>query len=188
MGSRPGAWQEPKALRSSYEPRCKTFQRAKSGDEHGFTHRKNCRTPVLATDKQLRSESHLTASDVVALAELFFETLGYARPTLRADGLGRLESAIYRAQTTAYYGGADLVLQAAALCHGILTNDAFVDGNKRAAWIATVTFLSDNGRDLPDNSAVALADRILMLYDQEDHSKIVEQLAEWLRAHLTHFK
>jgi death-on-curing protein len=127
---------------------------------------------------------HLTASDMVALAELFFQTLGYARPILRADGLGLLESAIYRARTMAYYGGADVVLQAAALCHGIVTNHAFVDGNKRAAWIATVTFLSTNGHDLPDDSDVAFADHILALYEQEDHSKIVEQLADWLRAHL----
>jgi len=44
-----------------------------------------------------------------------------------------LDSAVHRAQTAAYYGGADLFLQAAALANGIALNHPFIDGNKRSA-------------------------------------------------------
>jgi prophage maintenance system killer protein len=81
----------------------------------------------------------------------------------------------------AFYGQADLALQASALCYGIFASHAFVDGNKRAAWFVCVTFLLSNGRDLPGPETLALTNYLLELYEQEDHSNIVEQIAAWLR-------
>ncbi len=126
----------------------------------------------------------LAASDVVALADLFFDEHGYARPILRGGGLGLLDAAVHRAEALAYYEGADLIAQAAVICHGIVTNHAFVDGNKRAAWIASVTFLELNGYALPDGHDEAFADLIIALYEQEDHSGVLDQITDWLRTHV----
>lgn len=59
---------------------------------------------------------------------------------LRDQGL--LESALFRPQT-GYYDS--LVAMAAALCDSLLTNHAFVDGNKRMAFFLTDIFLRMNG-------------------------------------------
>ena len=58
---------------------------------------------------------------------------------------GALESALDRARNKWEYGGADLALLAAAHAYGIARNDPFVDGNKRAAFVAMMLFLRKNG-------------------------------------------
>jgi death-on-curing protein len=127
---------------------------------------------------------YVTASDVLALTEWFFEQLGYAPAVLRGNGLALLESAVHRAQTAAYYGGAELVLQAAALANGVALNHPFVDGNKRAAWIACVTFLALNGHPLPDNAFEPLADQLIAQHEVSDRSQADGLLADWLRVRL----
>ncbi|MDQ6672108.1 MAG: Fic family protein [Chloroflexota bacterium] len=127
---------------------------------------------------------YLTASDVLALTDWFFEQLGYAPPVLRTNGLALLESAVHRAQTAAYYGGAELVLQAAALANGVALNHPVVDGNKRGAWIACVTFLALNGHPLPDNALEPLADQLITQHEVSDRCQADGLLADWLRARL----
>jgi death-on-curing protein len=61
-------------------------------------------------------------------------------PGLRDAGL--LEAALFRPQT-GYY--ADVFEEAGALWESLSQNHAFVDGNKRVALAATVTFLIVNG-------------------------------------------
>lgn len=56
--------------------------------------------------------------------------------------MGRLEAAIFRPQT-GYYD--DLIAEAAALMESLANNHAFVDGNKRASFVVTDTFLRLNG-------------------------------------------
>jgi death on curing protein len=56
-----------------------------------------------------------------------------------------LEGALGRPSTYAHYQKADLALQAAVLAHGIAETQPFVDGNKREALIALITFLELNG-------------------------------------------
>ena len=56
-----------------------------------------------------------------------------------------LESAIMRPQMASHYKDADIVEQAALLVDGISMSQAFLDGNKRTALIACVTFLDING-------------------------------------------
>lgn len=68
--------------------------------------------------------------------------------------------------------------KAAALLHGIASTQAFIDGNKRTAWVTAEAFLNLNGEDLgmvPDVQAeafvLAVAQNLLEL----------ERVAEWFR-------
>jgi death on curing protein len=56
-----------------------------------------------------------------------------------------LEGALARPEAYAHYENADLALQAAALAHGIAETQPFIDGNKRLALVALLTFLEING-------------------------------------------
>ena len=58
---------------------------------------------------------------------------------------GELEAATVRCQNVAYYEGADLVRQAVVLAVAISQRQAFLDGNKRAAFAAFDVFLRTNG-------------------------------------------
>jgi death-on-curing protein len=127
---------------------------------------------------------YLTASDIVALTGWFFERLGYAPPILRGNGEALLESAVYRAQTAAYYKSADLMLQAACLANGIMQNHPFLDGNKRSAWAACVALLWFNGHPLPDDALEPLAEQLIVQHESTDRSQTDVVLADWLRARL----
>ncbi len=56
-----------------------------------------------------------------------------------------LEGALGRPQSYAHYEHADLALQAAVLAHGIAETQPVIDGNKRLALVAMLTFLELNG-------------------------------------------
>ena len=90
---------------------------------------------------------YLTLGEVLRLHRLLVEVSG-GTPGVR--DLGALESAL--AQPRATFGGQDLhssVLQkAAALAFSVITNHAFVDGNKRIAHAAMEVFLQLNGYEL----------------------------------------
>ncbi|MGW2706420.1 type II toxin-antitoxin system death-on-curing family toxin [Streptomyces sp. NPDC001340] len=90
---------------------------------------------------------HLTVADVTAIAEIAF---GGRPPEAREPGL--LASAVHRPRARMFGTAAyeDLHEQAAALLHALAANHPLVDGNKRTAWLATVTFLARNGVDLAD--------------------------------------
>lgn len=53
-----------------------------------------------------------------------------------------------RPRTHAHYQSADIASQAAALAHGIAETQPFIEGNKRTALAALVTFLAVNGYEL----------------------------------------
>lgn len=66
---------------------------------------------------------------------------------------GLLSSAAARPQTNVFGQEAypDLASKAAALLHSLCANHALIDGNKRLAWTATVTFVVLNtGTAVPD--------------------------------------
>jgi len=69
--------------------------------------------------------------------------------------------------------------QASVLMHGICQAHAFLDGNKRTAWIASLTFLEQNGIVLPLLSPVEMSD-----YMVEVATKVHTELdtAFWLAA------
>lgn len=118
---------------------------------------------------------YLDADDVVALyADIFNCTVDEAGDQLRSRS--GLEGAVARPRTHAAYGAADVALQAAVLAHGIAESQVFVDGNKRTALIALLTFLDINGWML-DADDVALASWILDLSE----GLTAEDLAQRLR-------
>ena len=63
-------------------------------------------------------------------------------PLLHAD---KLEAAVTRPRFVAHYEDADLVRQAAVLAVAISQSQAFLEGNKRAAFAAADVFLRING-------------------------------------------
>lgn len=79
-------------------------------------------------------------------------------PGLRDEGL--VESALGSAQNAFFYGGGDLFDVAAAYAFHIAQAQAFLDGNKRTAIGAALTFLEYNGiRSRVDNGTLYHHDR-----------------------------
>jgi death on curing protein len=87
--------------------------------------------------------TYLSVLDVHALHDEIMERTGFAPAPLRDEGL--LKSALMRPQMAAHYEQADLIKQAALLAIGISQAQAFLDGNKRAAFAACRAFLWLNG-------------------------------------------
>ncbi len=87
---------------------------------------------------------YLTLDDALELyAAIVKGTTEGAAAVLRASST--LEGALARPASYAHYQGADLSLQAAVLAHGIAEGQPFLDGNKRLALVAMLTFLEANG-------------------------------------------
>ncbi len=70
-------------------------------------------------------------------------TLHGGSPGIRDAGL--LASALARPRNLYEYGDADIFDLAAAYTAGIVKNHPFVDGNKRAGFLAGIAFLEING-------------------------------------------
>lgn len=99
---------------------------------------------------------------------------------IRDEGLP--ESALTRPQHKWHYEpGTDLATLAAAYAFGIAKNHPFIDGNKRAALVAAYTFLAINDLELeaPEPEAVNA------ILSTADGSLSEEDLASWIRSHLT---
>ena len=91
-----------------------------------------------------------------------------------------LESALARPRQKWHYAQqVDLALLAAAYGYGLVTNHPYRDGNKRIGFVAIVTFLGINGRDLDATDAEVVSE-ILALADGHVSE---EELAEWIRQH-----
>jgi death-on-curing protein len=91
-----------------------------------------------------------------------------------------LEGALARPAHYAHYQQADLALQAAILAHGIAETQPFVDGNKRTALVAMLTFLEINGYRVRASDR-ELADWIISF----SRGTSPETLAETLRDRLS---
>jgi death-on-curing protein len=61
--------------------------------------------------------------------------------------LSLLESAVMRPRQADQYGVKDMPELASKLAFGLVKNHVFVDGNKRTALVASITFLRLNGYD-----------------------------------------
>ncbi|BAU83595.1 fic family toxin-antitoxin system, toxin component [Streptomyces laurentii] len=101
----------------------------------------------------------LTVAEVTDIARIAFT--GEGDPELRAPGL--LESAVHRPRARMFGESAytDPYERAAVLLHALAANHPFVDGNKRAAWLAAATFLAVNGIDLGDVDLDAAYDLVV---------------------------
>nr|WP_256415671.1 type II toxin-antitoxin system death-on-curing family toxin [Frigoribacterium sp. CFBP 13712] len=74
--------------------------------------------------------------------------------------------------------------QAAALLHGLIQAHAFLDGNKRAAWISTVAFLNLNGFEVVNLKQRPMADYVEAIAKGEHELKAT---AVWLYRHAQAF-
>jgi death on curing protein len=97
---------------------------------------------------------------------------------MRDEGL--LDSALARAQNLAAYGEPDVAALAAAYGSGISQNHPFVDGNKRAAFLAAGLFLALNGHRLVVTQAEATVAVLALAAGELDET----EFAAWLREHL----
>ena len=98
--------------------------------------------------------------------------------TLGLRDSGLLDSALARpSQKHAYEPESDLATLAAAYGFGLAKNHAFIDGNKRVAFVAMYVFLGLNGYDLdaPEPEVVTVMESVAASTMDE------AALADWLR-------
>ena len=91
------------------------------------------------------------------------------------------ESALARPKNLAAYGKPDAAALAAAYAFGIARNHAFVDGNKRTAWVLARLFLARNGSTLTFDRQEAIA--TVLALAAGDMSEV--ELADWFRNRIT---
>jgi len=96
-------------------------------------------------------------------------------PGMRDEGL--LESALARPLNLAAYGKPDVCDLAAAYAVGLAKNHPFVDGNKRAAFLAAGLFMELNGRRLTATQVEATHAMLAVAAGTMDQAAF----AEWLR-------
>jgi death on curing protein len=116
----------------------------------------------------------LTYDQVIAIHSRQLRRFGGAAG-LRDEGL--LRSAIERPINKWHYEQAELPELAAAYAFGLAKNHAFVDGNKRMAFMSMMTFLWKNGVRFVPNQAQAT--NIIMSLAAGEVSE--ESLARWIR-------
>jgi len=94
--------------------------------------------------------------------------------------MGMFESALARPQNLAAYKEPDAARLAAAYAFGIAKNHAFVDGNKRTAFVALELFLVLNGCELTADDAQC----VLVMLSLASGSFSEAELADWIRRHM----
>ena len=100
-----------------------------------------------------------------------------------ASGLrdaGLLDSALARPLNLALYAEPDVAGLAASYGVGLAKNHAFVDGNKRAAFLAVGLLLAMNGHRLATTQADATLTVLALAAGELDEAAF----ADWIRAHI----
>lgn len=97
-------------------------------------------------------------------------------PGMRDSGL--LDSALARPENLVAYGDPDLAQCAAAYAFGIAKNHPFVDGNKRAAFLAAGMFLRLNGYRLTASQVEATRTMLALAAGELSEA----DFAAWLRS------
>ena len=96
---------------------------------------------------------------------------------IRDEGL--LDSALARPENLASYGAPDLAARAASQAVGTAKNHPFVDGNKRAALLATGLLLYLNGYGLTASQTDTTLTMLALAAGDLDE----QDFAAWLRQH-----
>jgi death on curing protein len=117
----------------------------------------------------------LSRSDVETLHAKVIESSGGSHG-LRDANL--LESALARPQNLHAYGEGDTFQLAAAYAEGIARNHAFVDGNKRTAFLSAAFFLRENGQELMHREDDGYVELMVSLAQGRTSR---EQMADYLR-------
>ena len=99
-------------------------------------------------------------------------------PGLRDAGL--LESAMARPVNLSMYANPDVAELAACYGVGLAKNHAFVDGNKRAAFLAVGLFLLLNGKRLVATQVDATCTMLSVAAGDMDEPAF----AQWIRTHM----
>ena len=116
----------------------------------------------------------LTAEDVIDAHARQLRTFGGATG-IRDEG--GLESALSRPVNKWRYESLELPELAAAYAFGIVRNHPFVDGNKRAGFMAMVGFLILNGVDFAPDPVEATAIILALAANEIDETG----LARWIK-------
>jgi death on curing protein len=116
----------------------------------------------------------VTYDQVIAMRSRQLRRFGGA-PGLRDEGL--LRSALERPVNRWHDEQADLPELAAAHAYGLARNQAFVDGNKRIAFMAMVAFLRKNGVHFAPDPAHATAMMVSLAAGEVSEGS----LARWIR-------
>lgn len=125
---------------------------------------------------------YLSVAMVIEIHAQVMSTSGKQPMPLRDEA--SLEAALYRPQMRAYYPRADLIDQAAYLAVGISQAQAFVDGNKRTAFAAMLTFLGINGYWLTA-SGLEIANWLIATAEAKtDRDQVIASFTDWLRSHV----
>lgn len=94
--------------------------------------------------------------------------------------LSLLLSALARPQNLAAYENPDIADLAAAYAVGIARNHAFLDGNKRTAWVVAETFLLKNGYELIAGDEIGVATMLAVA----EGSMPEQEFAIWVRTYI----
>ncbi|GAB2660764.1 type II toxin-antitoxin system death-on-curing family toxin [Gordonia jinhuaensis] len=121
---------------------------------------------------------YLELEDIIAISRLALGSDAEVRD------FGLIESALARPRASVFGEDAypDLHLKAAALFQSLARNHALVDGNKRTAWAACLTFLGVNGVRIvaPEDDRFDFVIRVATGEDGE-LADIADRLREWSR-------
>jgi death-on-curing protein len=91
-----------------------------------------------------------------------------------------LQSALARPLNLAAYENPNIADLAASYAIGIARNHAFLDGNKRTAWVVAETFLLKNGYELVARNE----DGVTMMLAVADGTMSEPELAIWFRTYI----
>lgn len=86
--------------------------------------------------------------------------------------VGLLESALARPLNVAAYSDATVQQLAASLCYGLVKNHPFIDGNKRAGFVALETFMELNGWELFADDAACVVDTLRVAASEMSESDL----------------
>ena len=131
------------------------------------------RSPSWRSDRAV----WLTTDLVLAIHESQHRQFG---GPLGVRDAGALGSALWRARNRFAYESDDLAQLAAAYAFAIARNHPFVDGNKRAALLAIITFLGLNDIEFTANEAEA----VVMIRDLAAGQIGEDALASWIGANM----
>ena len=120
----------------------------------------------------------LTPMTVLALHHMAMEASG-AHPQAVRDH-GALESALARPHFLRAYGKNDPVELSAAVAAALVQHYAFVDGNKRTAWVVAETFVELNGVEIAADDAGAYETMLALAEGRVDEGAF----AAWMRPQL----
>ena len=116
----------------------------------------------------------LTVKQVKAIHQQQIVTFGGSSGILDE---GKLESAVFRVQNLSNYNREATIYDlAATIGWGIANNHAFVDGNKRTAFVVMAVFLEINGIKVTASEV----DVVNMMLAVASNQISPEQLSDWL--------